>query len=93
MFVLTVGRGTHGFTLNPELGEFLLTHQDLKVPEDTQEFAINASNSRFWEPPIRRYVEECLPRAEYWDVPVSEQTEGPTSARLLEFLDKASAAT
>jgi fructose-1,6-bisphosphatase I/sedoheptulose-1,7-bisphosphatase len=60
MFVLTVGRGTHGFTLNPELGEFLLTHQDLKVPEDTQEFAINASNSRFWEPPIRRYVEECL---------------------------------
>jgi len=60
MFVLTVGRGTHGFTLNPELGEFLLTHADLKVPEDTQEFAINASNSRFWEPPIRRYVEECL---------------------------------
>jgi fructose-1,6-bisphosphatase I / sedoheptulose-1,7-bisphosphatase len=60
MFVLTVGHGTHGFTLNPELGEFLLTHPDLKVPEETQEFAINASNSRFWEPPIRRYVEECL---------------------------------
>jgi fructose-1,6-bisphosphatase I / sedoheptulose-1,7-bisphosphatase len=60
MFVLTVGRGTHGFTLNPELGEFLLTHPNLKVPEQTQEFAINASNSRFWEPPIRRYVEECL---------------------------------
>jgi fructose-1,6-bisphosphatase I / sedoheptulose-1,7-bisphosphatase len=60
MFVLTVGRGTHGFTLNPELGEFLLTHPDLRVPEETQEFAINTSNSRFWEPPIRRYVEECL---------------------------------
>jgi fructose-1,6-bisphosphatase I/sedoheptulose-1,7-bisphosphatase len=60
MFVLTVGRGTHGFTLNPELGEFLLTHPDLRVPEETQEFAINASNSRFWEPPVRRYVEECL---------------------------------
>jgi len=60
MFVLTVGHGTHGFTLNPELGEFLLTHPDMKVPEETQEFAINASNSRFWEPPIRRYVEECL---------------------------------
>jgi fructose-1,6-bisphosphatase I/sedoheptulose-1,7-bisphosphatase len=60
MFVLTVGHGTHGFTLNPELGEFLLTHPDLKVPEEAQEFAINASNSRFWEPPIRRYVEECL---------------------------------
>jgi fructose-1,6-bisphosphatase I/sedoheptulose-1,7-bisphosphatase len=60
MFVLTVGRGTHGFTLNPELGEFLLTHPDMKIVEQTQEFAINASNSRFWEPPIRRYVEECL---------------------------------
>jgi pimeloyl-ACP methyl ester carboxylesterase len=36
-----------------------------------------------------RYIEECLPRAEYWDVPVAEQTEGPTSARLLEFLEKA----
>lgn len=60
MFVLTVGRGTHGFTLDPELGEFLLTHPDLSVPEQTQEFAINTSNSRFWEAPIRRYVEECL---------------------------------
>jgi fructose-1,6-bisphosphatase I / sedoheptulose-1,7-bisphosphatase len=60
MLVLTVGHGTHGFTLNPELGEFLLTHRDMRVPEQTEEFAINASNSRFWEPPIRRYVEECL---------------------------------
>jgi fructose-1,6-bisphosphatase I / sedoheptulose-1,7-bisphosphatase len=60
MLVLTVGHGTHGFTLNPELGEFLLTHRDMKIPEQTDEFAINASNSRFWEPPIRRYVEECL---------------------------------
>jgi fructose-1,6-bisphosphatase I/sedoheptulose-1,7-bisphosphatase len=60
MFVLTVGRGVHGFTLDPEIGEFLLTHPDMKVPAQTKEFAINASNSRFWEPPIRRYVEECL---------------------------------
>jgi pimeloyl-ACP methyl ester carboxylesterase len=35
-----------------------------------------------------RYVEECLPRAEYWDVPVAEQTEEPTSARFLKFLEK-----
>jgi pimeloyl-ACP methyl ester carboxylesterase len=39
-----------------------------------------------------RYVEECLPGAEYWDVPVAEQTEGPTNARLMEFLDRADAA-
>lgn len=60
MLVLTVGRGVHGFTLDPEIGEFLLTHPEMKVPAQTREFAINASNSRFWEPPIRRYVEEAL---------------------------------
>ena len=60
MFVLTVGRGVHGFTLCPQLGEFMLTHGDMQVPVDTHEFAINASNSRFWEDPVRRYVDECL---------------------------------
>jgi fructose-1,6-bisphosphatase I / sedoheptulose-1,7-bisphosphatase len=60
MFVLTVGNGVVGFTLDPNLGEFKLTHPEIKVPEDTQEFAINTSNSRFWEPPIKRYVDECL---------------------------------
>jgi fructose-1,6-bisphosphatase I / sedoheptulose-1,7-bisphosphatase len=60
MMILTVGNGVSGFTLDPNLGEFMLTHPDLKVPQQTQEFAINASNSRFWEAPIRRYVDECL---------------------------------
>ncbi|HQR56342.1 MAG TPA: class 1 fructose-bisphosphatase, partial [Burkholderiaceae bacterium] len=60
MLVLTVGSGVVGFTLDPNLGEFKLTHPDIRVPLDTQEFAINTSNSRFWEPPIKRYVDECL---------------------------------
>ena len=60
MLILTVGNGVAGFTLDPNLGEFMLTHPDLKVPADTHEFAINASNSRFWEPPVKRYVDECL---------------------------------
>ncbi|MCX7742297.1 MAG: class 1 fructose-bisphosphatase [Tepidimonas sp.] len=60
MLVLTVGTGVHGFTLDPNLGEFFLSHPDIRVPADTQEFAINASNSRFWEPPVKRYVDECL---------------------------------
>jgi fructose-1,6-bisphosphatase I/sedoheptulose-1,7-bisphosphatase len=60
MLVLTVGNGVSAFTLEPNLGEFMLTHPNLQVPADTQEFAINASNSRFWEPPIKRYVDECL---------------------------------
>jgi fructose-1,6-bisphosphatase I/sedoheptulose-1,7-bisphosphatase len=59
MLILTVGNGVAGFTLDPNLGEFMLTDPDLRVPEDTQEFAINASNRRFWEPPVQRYVDEC----------------------------------
>lgn len=60
MLVLSVGRGVVGFTLDPNLGEFMLTHPELQVPVDTHEFAINASNSRFWEAPVKRYVDECL---------------------------------
>ena len=60
MLVLSVGNGVAGFTLNPNLGEFVLTHPDIQIPADTHEFAINSSNSRFWEPPVKRYVDECL---------------------------------
>jgi fructose-1,6-bisphosphatase I/sedoheptulose-1,7-bisphosphatase len=60
MLVLTVGDGVNGFTLDPDLGEFLLTHPRLSVPLETHEFAINSSNSRFWETPVKRYVNDCL---------------------------------
>ena len=60
MLVLSVGDGVAGFTLDPNLGEFKLTHPNITVPVDTHEFAINTSNSRFWEPPVKRYVDECL---------------------------------
>ncbi|MDN5929570.1 MAG: class 1 fructose-bisphosphatase, partial [Pseudonocardia sp.] len=60
MLVLTVGRGVHAFTLDPALGEFILTREAVQVPRHTGEFAINASNRRFWEPAVRRYVDECL---------------------------------
>ena len=60
MLVLTVGDGVNGFTLDPNLGEFMLTHPKMQIPNETQEFAINASNSRFWEAPVKRYVDECL---------------------------------
>jgi fructose-1,6-bisphosphatase I/sedoheptulose-1,7-bisphosphatase len=59
MLVLSMGHGVHGFTLDREIGEFMLTHPDLSIPESTSEFAINASNSRYWEGAIRRYVSEC----------------------------------
>ncbi|MEP6779685.1 MAG: class 1 fructose-bisphosphatase [Gemmatimonadaceae bacterium] len=60
MLVLTFGRGTHAFTLEPLLGEWVLSHPNLRIPEYSREFAINASNSRFWEPAVKRYVDECL---------------------------------
>jgi fructose-1,6-bisphosphatase I/sedoheptulose-1,7-bisphosphatase/fructose-1,6-bisphosphatase I len=60
MLVLTLGRGVHAFTLDPSANEFVLSHADLRIPKETREFAVNACNERFWEPPVRRYVEECL---------------------------------
>jgi len=60
VLVLSVGRGVHAFTLDPQLGEFFLTQQDIRLPETTSEFAVNSSNSRFWERPVARYIDECL---------------------------------
>jgi len=60
MLVLTTGHGVNGFTLDRDVGEFILTHPDMRVPADTREFAINSSNERFWEKPVQRYVTECL---------------------------------
>lgn len=59
MLVLSVGRGTHGFTLERETGNFLLTHPDIRIPEEADEIAVNAGNERYWEPPVVRYVREC----------------------------------
>ncbi len=58
--VLTVGDGVAMFTLDREQGSFVLTQEDVRIPEDTQEFAINMSNMRHWAAPVQRYVEECL---------------------------------
>lgn len=60
MLILTTGQGVNGFTLDQEVGEFYLTHPAISIPEDTQEFAINMSNQRFWEPPVQQYIEECI---------------------------------
>jgi len=60
MLVLTTGKGVNGFTLDQDIGEFMLTHPNMSIPEETSEFAINMSNQRFWEPPVQRYIDECL---------------------------------
>jgi fructose-1,6-bisphosphatase len=60
MLIITLGKGVHGFTLDRETGAFTLTHPEMRIPDAAREFAVNASNARFWEPPVRRYVDECI---------------------------------
>jgi fructose-1,6-bisphosphatase I len=62
--VLTVGNGVAMFTLDREQGSFVLTSENVRIPVDTQEFAINMSNMRHWDAPVKRYIDECLQGAE-----------------------------
>ena len=60
VLVLTLGDGVHVFTLDREQGSFILTGSNVRIPEDTSEFAINMSNMRHWEAPMKRYIDELL---------------------------------
>src|SRR5690606_3233492 len=60
LLVLTVGDGVACFTLDREPGAWMLTADRMRIPESTREFAINASNARHWEPPVKRYIDELL---------------------------------
>ena len=60
MMILTTGHGVNGFTLDQDIGEFILTHPNMTIPSETSEFAINMSNQHFWEAPVKRYIDECV---------------------------------
>ena len=60
MMALTVGAGVVFFTFDPESQEFLVTADNIQVAADTKEYAINASNQRHWEAPVKRYIDELL---------------------------------
>ncbi len=60
MLVFTTGNGVNGFTLDKKANQFVLTHPNMQIPQDTTEFAINMSNYRFWQEPVQRYIDECL---------------------------------
>jgi fructose-1,6-bisphosphatase I len=64
ILVLTVGTGVYSFTLDREMGSWVQTHEKIRIPKTTQEFAINMSNRRHWAPPVRRYIDECLEGAD-----------------------------
>ncbi len=59
MFVYTTGNGVHGFTLAPSIGEFLLTHENIRIPEKGKIYSVNESNFIYWDDPTRRYVAYC----------------------------------
>ncbi|MDR2839417.1 MAG: class 1 fructose-bisphosphatase [Azonexus sp.] len=58
LLVLSVGDGVVVFTLDREHGHFVMTRENVRIPEETAEFAINMSNRRFWEAPVQRYVDD-----------------------------------
>ncbi len=58
--IMTTGLGVNGFTLDHDIGEYVLTHPKMTIPIEASTFAINASNEKYWEPPVRRYVQECM---------------------------------
>ncbi len=60
LLVMTTGNGVNIFTLDQNVGEFVLTKSGVQIPEDTAEFAINMSNQRFWEPEMKQYIDDCL---------------------------------
>ncbi|NVE01363.1 class 1 fructose-bisphosphatase [Massilia sp. BJB1822] len=60
MLVLTTGNGVNCFTLDREMGSWVLTQRNMQIPAKTKEFAINMSNQRHWHPPVKRYVDELL---------------------------------
>jgi len=59
VLVLTTGQGVNMFTLDNSIGEFVLTTEGVKIPEDTTEYAINMANRRFWDEPMKQYIEDC----------------------------------
>ena len=62
--VITMGHGVAMFTLDREMGSWVLTAENVRIPEETNEFAINMSNARHWAPPMKRYVDECIAGAD-----------------------------
>ncbi len=58
--LLTAGEGTHAFTLDPVTRQFRLTGPNVAIPQDSNEYAINASNYRHWSPSVRSYIDDCI---------------------------------
>jgi fructose-1,6-bisphosphatase I len=75
MLVFSTGEGVHGFTLDPSVGEFFLSHPDIQIPERGIYFSINEGNYKYWNNDIRRYIE--------WVKEIDEDDGRPLSGRYI----------
>ncbi|XP_050149759.1 fructose-1,6-bisphosphatase, cytosolic isoform X2 [Malus sylvestris] len=57
--VISTGSGAHGFTLDPSLGEFILTHPDIQIPKKGKIYSVNEGNAKNWDGPTAKYVQKC----------------------------------
>lgn len=56
MLVYTTGDGVHGFTLDPSIGEFLLSHENIKIPKRGKIYSVNEGNYKWWDPGMKKYI-------------------------------------
>jgi fructose-1,6-bisphosphatase I len=64
MFVCSTGGGVHGFTLDPGIGEFILSHEDIRVPEKPKVYSVNEAYYDKWDEPVRKFVDHLKSGAE-----------------------------
>jgi fructose-1,6-bisphosphatase I len=57
MLVYSTGLGVHGFTLDPSVGEFLLSHEDIRIPVQPMYYSVNQGNEKYWTPGVKKYVD------------------------------------
>ncbi|AWD32468.1 Fructose-1,6-bisphosphatase class 1 [Candidatus Kinetoplastibacterium sorsogonicusi] len=60
ILVITLGKGVYGFTLDINTNDWILTHENITIPQSTNNFSINMSNMNYWNNPIKKYIEDCL---------------------------------
>ena len=60
MIVLSTGNGVNGFTLDPLVGEFIISHPGMTIPEDCSRFFINTAFSDHWDEPVKKYISDCM---------------------------------
>ncbi len=60
IFVYTTGNGVNGFTLDPSIGEFCLSHKDIKIPADGNQYAVNQGNYLSFDPSVQNFIDHCI---------------------------------